>query len=98
MTSEQTRTYWAGHFEAWQKSNLAQPKYCEQHNLKPPTFNYWRTRLRDQPSDPKLIPVNISQPRALIGIALPSGIRLEVPVSALAEALPIVCRTTQEAN
>lgn len=98
MTSEQKCTFWTGHFETWQKSNLTQSKYCEQHNLKPATFSYWRTRLRNSPAARKLIPVNIGNPRTLIGIALPNGIRLEVPASGLADTLSIVYRTIQEVN
>jgi hypothetical protein len=98
MTSEQKCTFWNDHFQAWKQSNLTQSKYCEQHNLKPATFSYWRTRLRKKPAAGKLIPVNIGTPRTPIAIALPNGIRLEVPVSALSDILSIVCRTTQEIN
>tara|TARA_Y100000780_G_scaffold147489_1_gene132871 strand:- start:651 stop:947 length:297 start_codon:yes stop_codon:yes gene_type:complete len=98
MTSEQKRAYWSGHFEAWLQSNLTQTKYCEQYNLKPATFSYWRTRLRKNSAAGKLIPVNIGNPRTLIAIALPNGIRLEAPVSVLSDTLSIVCRTLQEVN
>ncbi len=96
MTSEQKRAYWSGHFEAWKQSDLTKTKYCEQHSLKPATFSYWRTRLRKKPAAGKLIPVNLGNSRALIGIALPNGIRLEVPVSVLTDTLSIVCRALQE--
>jgi hypothetical protein len=54
MTSEQKRTCWTGHFEAWLKSNLTQSKYCEQHNRQPSAIGELALeKSRSKKTDPR---------------------------------------------
>lgn len=95
MTTEQKRTFWQKHIDGWQQSGLSQPAYCKQHDLKLANFGYWRTRLSKPKNTRKLIPVDLVA-NAQARLSLPSGIRLEIPVYALAEVLPLLNRAAQE--
>lgn len=97
MTNEQKRTYWQSHFDGWRQSGLSQPEYCKQHDLKFATFGYWRTRLSKPKNTQKLIPVDLT-PTAQARLSLPNGIRLEVPVPALAAVLPLLNQIAQESH
>lgn len=97
MTTEQKRTFWQNHIHGWQQSGLSQPKYCKQHDLKLANFGYWRTRLSKPNRPNKLIPVDIKS-TAQARLSLPSGIRLEVPVHALAEVLPLLSQSALESS
>lgn len=93
MTSEQKRTYWQHHIERWQVSELSQKAYCIENNLSYASFGYWRTRLkRNAVPEKKLIPVTLSRPADSVTIILPVGVRMEVPVHALADVLAVVCQ------
>ena len=39
--------FWLEHVRSWRRSGLPRTTYCQQHDLKPPTFNTWTARLRD---------------------------------------------------
>lgn len=94
MTPEQKQHYWQQHIKGWQQSQCSQKAYCHENNLSFASFGYWRTRLnRLAQPEKKLIPVTLPRTTGLINIYLPSGIRMEVPVPALAEVLPMICRS-----
>lgn len=96
MTSEHKKAFWQGHIDGWRQSQLSQRDYCRQHNLTFSSFGYWRTRLnRLQQSANKLIPVKLAGSSSSVTIFLPAGLRLDVPVHALAEILPVVYRTVR---
>lgn len=97
MTAEQKRQHWQTHIDLWQKTKLTQNAYCIEHNLAKSSFSYWRKQLSDTASDQppsKFMPLNVVSPQvATLNIA---GLRIEIPVSALEQALPVVLRTTRE--
>lgn len=97
MTTEQKRTFWQTHIDGWQQSGLSQPAYCKQHDLKLANFGYWRTRLNKPERTKKLIPVELTSV-AQARLSLPNGIRLEVPVHALGQVLPLLNQSMQESN
>ncbi len=37
--------YWSEHIKKWQASGLAQRAYCQQEDIKWPTFDYWRRQI-----------------------------------------------------
>jgi hypothetical protein len=39
--------FWLEHARSWRRSGLPRTIYCQQHGLKPPAFNTWIARLRD---------------------------------------------------
>jgi hypothetical protein len=39
--------FWLEHVRCWRRSGLPRTTYCQQHALKPPAFNTWIARLRD---------------------------------------------------
>jgi hypothetical protein len=98
MAQEPKHAFWAQHIQGWEQSQLGQKEFCRQHTLSYPQFCYWRKRLKAQApvSERKLIPVVLSESNASVWIFLPSGIRLEIPTSALAQVLPVICRTVSE--
>ena len=98
MAQEPKHVFWAQQIQAWEHSQLAQQEFCRQHTLSYPQFCYWRKRLKQQTpaAERKLIPVMLSDANASVGIYFPSGIRFDVPAAALAEVLPVICRTVRE--
>jgi hypothetical protein len=98
MTQEPKHAFWAQQIQAWEHSQLGQKQFCRQHSLSYPQFCYWRKRLKRQTpaAERKLIPVMLSAGNASVGIYLPFGVRLDVPTAALAEVLPLICRTARE--
>jgi hypothetical protein len=99
MTAEQKRQHWRTHIDLWQKTELTQNAYCLENSLAKSSFSYWRKKLSDtvddqQPS--KFIPFTVvSAPLATLNIA---GLRIEIPISALEQVLPVVLRTTRAAR
>lgn len=98
MTSSQKKEFWQQHIHDWSKSKLPQKVYCQQQAISFASFGYWRTRLNrlDKPRK-KLVPVTLTRPLAMVVITLPVGVRIDVPVHALAEVLPVVFRANREA-
>ena len=101
MTSENKRDVWQQHIEAWCQSTLSQKTYCQQQDLSFASFGYWRTRLNretETPAPGKFIPVNITGASTSVNVFLPAGIRLEFPAHVLAEVLPVIVHSVQEAS
>jgi len=97
MTSNQKKDFWHQHIREWSKSKLPQKVYCQQNNISFASFGYWRTRLnRLQKPTNKLLPVTLTRPSAVVVITLPMGMRIDVPVHALGEALPVISRICSE--
>lgn len=81
---------WAQHIHAWRESGSSQQAYCQQHDLKPPQFWYWKRKLEktgpaadphaDKPLSPtrRFIPVNVAPNRCVEGLALvlPNGLQI----------------------
>lgn len=98
MTSENKRDFWQLHIEGWRQSKLSQKAYCHQQDISFASFGYWRTRLnRKTETRGKFIPVNLAGASSSVKVFLPMGLRLEFPVHALAEVLPVIVRSAQEA-
>lgn len=50
------------HISQWKKSGLTQIAYCNEHNIKPHIFSYYKAKLTQTDSAPlpsELIPVNL---------------------------------------
>jgi len=98
MTSAQKRDVWQRHIEGWRQSNLSQKAYCQQQDLSFTSFGYWRTRLnRNTDSRGQFIPMSFAGASSSVTVFLPTGVRLEFPIHALAEVLPVIARSAQEA-
>lgn len=98
MTSENKHDFWQRHIEGWSQSNLSQKVYCTQQDISFASFGYWRTRLnRKAVARGKFIPVNVAGASSVV-MFLPVGIRLEFPSHALAELLPVIVRSVQDAS
>jgi len=98
MTSENKADFWQRHIEGWRQSSLSQKAYCLQQGLSFASFGYWRTRLNHK-TDTRgpFIPLNFAGASSSVTVFLPTGVRLEFPVHALAEVLPVIARSAQEA-
>jgi hypothetical protein len=44
------RTWWLGHYQAWQKSGQSKTNYCDQQGLNLSTFVNWTTRFKREAS------------------------------------------------
>src|SRR5215475_4487230 len=40
------RSFWRGHFEAWELSGLTQREYCSQHGIALKSFGNWRGQMK----------------------------------------------------
>lgn len=95
MTTTQSKSdFWQQHISAWKDSGLSQAAYCQQHDLKLSTFTYWRNKQNK--GRRKLMPVSIPAPDASVELALPGGIHMQLPASALEQTLPLVWRLLRE--
>ena len=99
MTTEQKRLFWQSHIQDWKKSRQTQKAYCQKHGLSLAQFGYWRTRFNQNERTPsKLVPVQMPHPNPGVTLYLPGGVRMELPVSALADVLPVVYRAVRDAS
>ena len=94
MTILSKSAFWQQHITDWQSSGISQPDYCAKHNLKLSTFTYWRGKQSKSRS--KLVPVPMPPTAALAELSLPGGIHIQLPVSALEQALPLLWRLLRE--
>jgi hypothetical protein len=85
-------TYWQEHMQAWESGELSQRDYCQAHDLKFHTFQYWRSRLNkpDKPVESSFKPVKINHQPSAIKMLLPNGILLEAGCSEIAELLSLI--------
>jgi hypothetical protein len=56
---EQNRSCWKQHIESWRPSSLTQTAYCQQHELKPHQFTYWKKRFVQTDNGITFVPVKI---------------------------------------
>jgi len=92
MNTADKHLFWNKHLADWSGSGLSQKAYCLQQGLKPATFSYWRKGRRSPDAAcGKLIRLPISAGNLSVRISV-SGLKLDVPVSALSQVLPIVLR------
>ena len=97
MTKDEKFHYWQQHIDAWRQSGKAQRAFCADSQLSFSTFSYWRTKInRDKNRENPWVPVQLAGSSTTVAVSLPGGIRLEVPVVALAEVLPTVYRSLQD--
>jgi hypothetical protein len=45
-TQQRPRQWWLEHYQAWAKSGLSRPEYCEAHGLKYSSFYNWAHRFQ----------------------------------------------------
>lgn len=88
--------FWQEHFAAWEVSSLSQAEYCKQHELKLANFTYWRTRNNKKRR--KFMPLTAPVTADRLILDLRHGIRLELPVHALANVLPTVLQALRESR
>ena len=77
---------WQQHLDAQQASGLSQIDYCEQHDIKVATLQYWRKKLRPAKSK-KLIPVVNSPTSTLARLQLGSSVVIDLPAHEIPELL-----------
>ena len=79
---------WAGHLAAWRDSGLSQAGYCRQHDLRLPSFGYWRRRFGAPAPGaaklPALVPIAVGAVDTcdtVIEVCLPNGLQVRLPVA-----------------
>ena len=106
MDSKKTTAFWRNHIRAQQSSGFTIKAYCEVNGLYQSGFFRWRKRLRlsapvrkkatsqstRKSETPNFVPVPlaIETVAAPIELHLPTGVRICVPSSCLAETLAMV--------
>ncbi|MCW8128357.1 IS66 family insertion sequence element accessory protein TnpA [Microbulbifer halophilus] len=94
MSTESKSDFWQQHIDAWKGSGLSQTAYCQRHDLKLSTFTYWRNKQNK--GRRKLVPVSMPVQDAPVELALPGGIHMQLPASALEQTLPLIWRLIRE--
>jgi hypothetical protein len=84
MTPSEKHAFWKQHIEGWRNSGKSQKAYCAEHGLSFSNFGYWRKRF-SKPG--RFIPVTLDRPVEHVKLYLPSGIRIDVSVDALAHVV-----------
>ena len=91
MTREENRQHWLTLLQQQANSGQSQTEFCQQHQIKIATFQYWRKRLRAQDTDNRVLPVQlVSEPVGesdYLILTLPNGATLRFPPSLPAETL-----------
>ena len=74
----QAKTFWPIHIEQWQASGQSQAAYCQQHDLCPQKFSYWKRKPAVKPSDFARIRLDeVSAVDAGLSLQFNDGTRLE---------------------
>src|SRR5437763_556198 len=92
------RRYWEGKIAAWVASGMTQRAFCELEDLKRPTFDYWRRRIKPEAKPAQtscatterltLVPVAVErQFDETIALKSPGGWQVMLPASLDAERL-----------
>jgi len=76
LSSEEKRTYWQKHIEAWRQSGQNQLSYCRNQKIKKSTLGYWQTRLSREKSFVE-IPLEIKPP-SVIEIIISDKVKIRV--------------------
>lgn len=70
---------WEQHIESWRSSGLTQVQYCREHQLKIPTFQYWKSKFERRNLSRPLLPVAIqSNSPPMASSSVSSGIAITV--------------------
>lgn len=77
---------WQQHLDNQMDSGLSQTEYCEQHDIKVATLQYWRKKLKPV-SAKKLIPVLSSSSSTLARLQLGSHVMIDLPSHELPDLL-----------
>lgn len=76
---EQKRAFWKRHVEIWRSNGMTQTAYCDQHELKPHQFTYWKKRFVQTDTGITFVPLKIRRSvQSASGMCLPSALRLNV--------------------
>ncbi len=94
MTKSEKQEFWQDHLSGWKASGLSQADYCQKHGLKPTRFSYWRSKQNK--AGRKLMPLDLGLTGPGIGLTLPGGIHMDIPVAQLEQVLPMVLRLMRE--
>jgi hypothetical protein len=88
----------------YEQSGLTRREYCERHGIPLTTFDYYRRRARAEPrSSPRLVPVRIATPEAMVAAAggftlvLVNGRRIEGNWGFAEDALVRLLRVAERA-
>jgi len=87
MNPSKKQIFWKQHIEGWRNSGKSQKSYCAEQDISFSNFGYWRKRFT-KPA--KLIPIAVKRPAEIANLYLPSGIRIEVPVDAIAQVVSVL--------
>jgi hypothetical protein len=56
---ERKRAYWKQQIENWRSSGMPQLAFCQEHDLKPHQFTYWKKRFVQTETGITFVPVRI---------------------------------------
>ena len=80
------KKFWTEHVESWQKTDLTQAAYCQQHDLLVHRFGYWKRKLTEPEKhlpevhgfvQVKPMPMPMPSYHSSLSIQLPNQFRIE---------------------
>lgn len=79
--------FWKYHIKEWSKTELTQTAYCQEHNLRPGRFTYWKNRFKKQNIPVELVQVPQSQipetfshnPQNMLRLNIGMSFQVEIP-------------------
>jgi hypothetical protein len=96
QTNEQR---WQYIITAWERSGMAQRKFCTSKRVAFSTFQYWKKRLKKKYEQPRFIQVTASKKSQQheISISFETGIRMIIPNTITGETLSRLILAVNEA-
>ena len=75
---EQKRAYWKQQIEAWQSSDMTQLAFCQEHDLKPHQFTYWKKRFVRTDAGVTFLPVKFQRQNFSSPVSTSDSLRILV--------------------
>lgn len=84
MTSHEKQQHWSQRFEQQAQSGLTITAFCKANQINIGTYYYWKQKLSDNASTPRLHPVVVQESpdlsaHGVVTLSLPSGLSVELP-------------------
>jgi len=95
MTPQQKRQYWQSQLQAQADSGLSKATFCQRNDIRPSTFYYWASKLREETDvrqHQTIHPLVVSAPEDSapeqgLTLTLPNGCQLTFPATLAPDTL-----------
>lgn len=78
--NQEKAIFWKKHIDQWAKSHRSQIEYCQQNDLRPNRFTYWKIKLGKPNLPTELVQVPVPTHFCQTGLKLNIGRELQVEI------------------